>query len=344
MLFGAVSFLLLIACANVAGLLLARSVDRRKEFAIRTALGASRLHLLFQLLIESLLLSLGGAILGFLGAAVGLWLLLRSIPEAQLDVMPYLRDIGISFPVLAFVCGITLLTAVLFGIGPGMSVPQTPLAPMLNDESRGGTSGTQSRVRNVLVIGEIAISLVLLAGGGLMLHSLLSLLRQNPGFEPAHLLTFGVNLPGASYPVSKTWPYVSPNGIRFEHEFTERLRNLPGVLGVTTTTSLPVAGNTGLNRFLIEGRAAPEGQEEAALARHVDSHYLEVMKIPLLRGRFLAASDTADTPKVLVVNQAWVKREFPDGEDPLGKRVRLTFAPGRTLSRDCRRHRRCGGR
>ncbi|MGB8888516.1 MAG: ABC transporter permease [Candidatus Korobacteraceae bacterium] len=326
-LFGAVSFLLLIACANVAGLLLARSVDRRKEFAIRTALGASRVHLLFQLLIESLLLSLGGAILGFLGAAVGLWLLLRSIPEAQLDVMPYLRDIGISFPVLAFVCGITLLTAVLFGIGPGMSVPQTPLAPMLNDESRGGTSGTQSRVRNVLVIGEIAISLVLLAGGGLMLHSLLSLLRQNPGFEPAHLLTFGVNLPGASYPVSKTWPYVSPNGIRFEHEFTERLRNLPGVVGVTTTNSLPVAGNTGLNRFLIEGRAAQEGQEEAALARRVDPHYLEVMKIPLLKGRFLASTDTADTPKVLVVNQAWLKREFPDGEDPLGKRVRLTFAP-----------------
>jgi predicted permease len=326
-LFGAVSFLLLIACANVAGLLLARSVDRRKEFAIRTALGASRVHLLLQLLIESLLLSLGGAILGFLGASLGLWLLLRSIPEAQLDVMPYLRDIGISFPVLAFVCGIALLTAVLFGIGPGMSVPQTPLAPMLNDESRGGTSGTQSRVRNVLVIGEIAISLVLLAGGGLMLHSLLSLLRQNPGFEPAHLLTFGVNLPGASYPVSKTWPYVSPNGIRFEHDFTERLRNLPGVVGVSTTNSLPVAGNTGLNRFLIEGRAAQEGQEEAALARRVDPHYLEVMKIPLLKGRFLASSDTADTPKVLVVNQAWVKREFPDGEDPLGKRVRLTFAP-----------------
>lgn len=326
-LFGAVSFLLLIACANVANLLLARSVDRRKEFAIRTALGASRLHLLVQLLIESLMLSLAAAVLGFLGAAVGLWLLLRNIPEAQLDVMPYLRDIGISFPVLAFVCGITLLTAVLFGIGPGLSVPQTPLAPLLNDETRGGTSGSQARVRNLLVIGEIAISLVLLAGGGLMLRSLLTLLRQNPGFEPKHLLTFGVNLPGASYPVSKTWPYVSPNGIRLEHEFTERLRNLPGVQGVSATSSLPVAENAGLNRFLIEGRTTSEGQEEAALARHVDPHYLEVMKIPLLKGRFLAASDTADSPKVLVVNQAWVKREFPEGEDPLGKRLRLTFSP-----------------
>ena len=326
-LFAAVSFLLLIACANVASLLLARSVDRRKEFAIRTALGASRLHLLLQLLIESLMLSLGGAILGFLGAAAGLWMLLRNIPEAQLDAMPYLRDIGISFPVLAFACGVTLLTAILFGIGPGMSVPQTPLAPMLNDESRGGTSGSQSRVRNILVIGEIAISLVLLAGGGLMLRSLLNLLRQNPGFEPAHLLTFGVNLPGASYPVSKTWPFVSPNGARFEHEFTERLRNLPGVQGVTATTSLPVAENTGANRFLIEGRATSEGQEAAALARRVDPHYLEVMKIPLIKGRFLASSDVQDSPKVLVVNQAWAKREFPNGEDPLGKRVRLTFAP-----------------
>ena len=119
MLFAAVSFLLLIACANVANLLLARAVDRRKEFAIRTALGASRLHLLLQLLIESLMLSVAGAVLGFMGAAVGLWLLLRGIPEAQLDVMPYLRDVGISFPVLAFVCGVTLLTALLFGIGPG---------------------------------------------------------------------------------------------------------------------------------------------------------------------------------------------------------------------------------
>ena len=258
---------------------------------------------------------------------MGLWLLLRGIPEAQLDVMPYLRDVGISFPVLAFVCGVTLLTALLFGIGPGFSVPQTPLAPMLNDETRGGTSGSQARVRNILVIGEIAISLVLLAGGGLMLRSLLNLLRQNPGFEPRHLLTFGVNLPGASYPVSKAWPFESPNGIRFEHEFTDRLRNLPGVLGVSATDALPVAQNAGLNRFLIEGRATAEGQEEAALARHVDSHYLEVMKIPLLRGRFLAASDAADAPKVLVVNQAWVKREFPGGEDPLGKRVRLTFSP-----------------
>jgi putative ABC transport system permease protein len=326
-LFAAVSFLLLIACANVANLLLARAVDRRKEFAIRTALGASRLHLLLQLLIESLMLSAGGAILGFLGAAVGLWFLLRNIPEAQLDVMPYLRDIGISLPVLGLVCGITLLTAVLFGVGPGLSVPQTPLAPMLNDESRGGTSGSQARVRNVLVIAEIAISLVLLAGGGLMLRSLLTLLRQNPGFEPTHLLTFGVNLPGASYPVSKAWPYVSPNGIRFEHEFTERLRNLPGVLGVSATNALPVAENSGLNRFLVEGRATSEGQEEAAVARRVDPHYLEVMKIPLIKGRFLISADAADSPKVLAVNQAWVKREFPDGEDPLGKRVRLTFSP-----------------
>ncbi len=326
-LFAAVSFLLLIACANVANLLLARAVDRRKEFAIRTALGASRVHLLLQLLIESLMLSVAGAVLGFMGAAVGLWFLLRSIPEAQLDVMPYLRDVGISFPVLAFVCGVTLLTALLFGIGPGFSVPQTPLAPMLNDEARGGTSGSQARVRNILVIGEIAISLVLLAGGGLMLRSLLSLLRQNPGFEPRHVLTFGVNLPGASYPVSKAWPYESPNGIRFEHDFTDRLRNLPGVLGVSATDALPVAQNAGLNRFLIEGRATAEGQEEAALARHVDPHYLEVMKIPLLKGRFLAASDAPDAPKVLVVNQAWVKREFPDGEDPVGKRVRLTFSP-----------------
>ena len=147
-LFGAVSFVLLIACANVANLLMTRAIDRRREFAVRAALGAGRFHLLAQLLTESLLLSTLGAVLGVLGAVVGVRLLVGAIPEAQLQAMPYLADAGINLPVLGFVCGITVLTAVLFGVGPGFAVPQTPLSEVLKDESRGGTSGAHARLRN----------------------------------------------------------------------------------------------------------------------------------------------------------------------------------------------------
>ncbi len=326
-LFGAVAFVLLIACANVANLLMSRSIDRRREFAIRSALGASQFHLVVQLLIESLLLSLSGAIIGFLAAWLGLWLLVRSIPESQLTATPYLRDAGISLPVLGFVAGITVLTAILFGLGPGLSVPQTPITEVLKDESRGGTSSSQGRLRNVLVIAEIAISLLLLVAGGLMLKSVRALLRQNPGFEPDHVLTFVTYLPGSSYPVEKQWPFQNVNGMRFQQEFLERLRNLPGVDGASATSGLPAVGNRSTNRFVIEGRAVAPGEEEAAVSRRVDPNYFSVMKIPLLRGRSFADSDTVGRPYVAVVNEAWVERYLSGGEDPIGKRIRLTSAP-----------------
>ena len=327
-LFGAVSFVLLIACANVANLLMTRSIDRRREFAVRTALGASRFHLLAQLLTESLLLSALGAILGVLGAVVGVRLLVGAIPEAQLQSMPFLADAGINLPVLGFVCGITLLTAVLFGVGPGFAVPQTPLSEVLKDESRGGTSGAHTRLRNAVVIGEIAISMVLLIGGGLMLQSLHKLLKQDPGFDAQHLLTFGVNLPGLSYPRAKVWPFADPSGLRFEHEFMERLRHLPGVLGVSAVSGLPATEHRNTNRFVLESRATTEGQEEACITRRVGTDYFAVMKIPLIVGRDFIASDAPDAPPVAIVNQAWVKR-YAAGRDPIGQRVRLTFSPSR---------------
>jgi putative ABC transport system permease protein len=326
-LFAAVLLVLLIACANVASLLMSRSIDRRREFAIRAALGATQFHLVLQLLIESLLLSVIGALIGFLAAALGVWLLARSIPEAQLTAMPYLADVGISFPVLAFVAGITVLTAVLFGLGPALSVPQTPITDVLKDESRGGTSTSRAAMRNVLVTGEIAISLLLLVAGGLALQSLRTVLRQNPGFEPDHVLTFLVNLSGPPYPVSKTWPFSNPNGLRFTHEFLDRLRSLPGVVGASATSGLPVAGNRSTNRFLIEGRAVAPGEEESSISRRVERDYFAVMKIPLLRGRYFAESDTANSPWVAIVNQAWVKRYLSAGEDPTAKRVRMTSSP-----------------
>ena len=326
-LFGAVAFVLLIACANVANLLMSRSLDRRREFAVRSALGAGQFHLMLQLLIESLMLSVTGAVFGFLGAAVGVWLLVRSLPEAQLVAMPYLNDAGISFPVLCFAAAITVFTAILFGLGPGLSVPQTPITDVLKEETRGGTSGSHAHLRNVLVIGEIAISLVLLVAGGLMLQSLRTLLRQDPGFEPERVLTFMINLTGGPYPVEKQWPYRNVNGLRFEHEFLDRLRNLPGVEGASATSALPAVGSRITNRFVLEGRAVAAGQEESAVSRRVDSGYFAVMKIPLRSGRAFTSSDSDGRPWVAIVNQAWVKRYLSPGEDPIGKRLRLTFSP-----------------
>src|ERR1039458_5315319 len=235
-------------------------------------------------------------------------------------------DAGINFPVLAFVCGMTVLTAILFGVGPGLAVSQTPLSEVLKDESRGGTSGAHARLRNLVVIGEIAISMVLLIGGGLMLQSLRKLLRQDPGFSAQHILTFGVNLPGASYPRAKVWPFANPNGLRFEHEFVERLRNEPGVQGVSAVSGLPATGNRSSNRFVIEGRPTQEGQEEAGMSRRVGTDYFAVMKIPLVAGRVFTSADRIDAPPVVIVNQAWVKR-YAGGQDPIGQRLRLTFSP-----------------
>jgi putative ABC transport system permease protein len=325
-LFGAVSFVLLIACANVANLLMTRAIDRRREFAIRTALGASRVHLLLQLLSESLLLAMMGAALGLLGAAVGVRLLVGVIPEAQLQSMPYLRDAGVNLAVLAFVCGITLLTAILFGIGPGFAVPQNPITESLKDESRGGTSGVHKRLRNIVVTGEIALSMVLLVAGGLMLKSLRSLLQQNPGFQPQHLLTFDIDLPALSYPTTKAWPFDNPNGLQREREFLERLRSLPGVRSASATSGLPLTENRSRNRFVIEGRPSLEGQDEDSVTRRVDASYFATMEIPLIAGRLFTAADTKDAPKVAIVNQAWVRRYVGRGEDSIGKRVRMTFS------------------
>jgi putative ABC transport system permease protein len=324
-LFGAVSLVLLIACVNVASLLMTRAIDRRREFAIRAALGASRIHLLLQLLTESLLLSIMGATLGLLGAFLGAPLLVGTIPEVRLESMPYLRDADINLAVLAFVCVITLVTTVLFGVGPGFAVPQSPITEVLKDESRGGTSGAHRRFRTLAVIGEIALSMVLLVMGGLMLQSLRTLLQENPGFEPQHVLTFYLNLPGSSYPTAKAWPFDNPNALRLEHEFLDRLRRSPGVQGASATSALPVTANLTKNRFVIEGRPGVEGHDEDCVTRRVDASYFATMQIPLIAGRYFASSDTPDAPKVAIVNQAWVKRYSP-GEDPIGRNVRMTFS------------------
>ena len=325
-LFVAVGLGLLIACANVANLMLSRSLERRREFAIRTALGASQLHLVVQLLIESLLLSLLGAILGLIAASIGIWLLERSLSDAQLAFMPYLNDVRLSLPVIGFVGGVTILTAILFGLWPGLSISNMPISDILKDESRGGTSRSQNRLRNALVIAEIAISVVLLVAGGLMLQSVRAVLRQNPGFEPEHLLTFLITLPAGPYPLAKDWPFENPNALRFMHEFIDRLGAVPGVVGASGTSGLPVSQNLQGDRFVVEGRAVAPGQEESVTTRRVDSAYFSTMKIPVMRGRGFTRADNATGVPVALVNQAWVKHYFPDGKDAIGARIRFTVA------------------
>ncbi len=324
-LLGAVGFVLMITCANVANLLMTRAIGRRKEFAVRSALGASRANLLSQLLTESFLLSSIGAGVGLLGAQWGVNLLVAAIPETQLRAVPYLRDAGINFPVLVFLCGVTVLTGILFGLAPGLEASRTSLNDVLKDESRGGTSTGHARLRNTLVIAEISISLVLLLGAGLLLKSLHALLGQDPGFNLHNVLTFSVNLPDSSYPSDKTPPYYSAAAVRFDHEFTQRLRSLPGMLDVGQTSAIPVSGGSGTIRFVIEGRTTALGQEDECQIMTVSTGYFSSLKIGLADGRFFTANDSKDAPGTVVVSRAFVKA-YLRGENPLGKRIRFTYS------------------
>lgn len=324
-LLGAVGFVLLITCANVANLVMTRSIGRRKEFAVRSALGANRATLLWQLLTESLLLSSIGAAVGLLGARWGVDLLVAAIPESQLQAMPYLRDAGINLPVLLFLCGVTVLSGILFGLAPGLDASRTSLNDVLKDETRGGTSAGHARLRNTLVIAEISISLVLLVGAGLLLKSLHALLAQDPGFNLHNALTFSVNLPDSSYPSDKTPPYYSAAAVRFDHEFTQRLRSLPGVVEVGQTSGIPASGGSGSIRFVVEGRPKDAGQEDECQILGVSTGYFSSLKIPLVDGRFFTANDSNDAPGVIVVSRAFVKAYFP-GESPIGKRIRFTYS------------------
>ncbi|MGB6545243.1 MAG: ABC transporter permease, partial [Candidatus Acidiferrales bacterium] len=249
-LFGAVGFVLLIACANVANLLMVRAAGRRREFAIRVALGASRGRLVSQMLTESLMLSLAGGALGFFAAQWGTHVLVAAIPKQLLDNMPFLRDTQPNAAILAFLCGIAVLTGVVFGLAPAWQVSQEKIGDALKEETRTSAGGVRTRLRDALVVTEIAFSLVLLVSAGLMVKSLGALLRRNPGFDTQNLLTFAVNLPDASYPKD-------PDAIRFDKAFTDRLRGAPGIVNIGNTSIVPLTGGGNTVRFLIEGQPMP---------------------------------------------------------------------------------------
>jgi putative ABC transport system permease protein len=304
----AVAFVLLIGCANVANLLLARAATRTREVAIRTALGARRGRIVRQLLTESFLLALGGGGLGVLLALLCKDLLVAFSPGN----IPRLDEARLDARVLGFSIGITLLTTLLFGLVPALQASKPDLVTTLKEGGRKG--GAQSgRVRNGLVVAEVALALVLVIGAGLMIRSFLRLQRVDPGFNPNNLLMVSVALPGAKYPEDS-------QAVTFFDQAEERIRALPGVVEVGATNVAALKGMGYTNDMTIEGRP-PEDYVREIRHKTTTPNYFRTMGIQLLGGRFFDQSDTS-TSQTIIVNEAFARRCFP-GEDAVGKRVKF---------------------
>jgi predicted permease len=313
-LLGAVGFVLLIACANVANLLLARSIGRSREFAIRAALGATQGRVVRQLLTESVLLSAAGGLLGLLLAVWGTRAAIAAIPQA----LPRADEIGLDGKVLVFTVGISLLVGIMFGLVPALRTAKPALNEALNSRGRGST-GAHHRTQNLFVVGEMALSLVLLAGAGLMVRTLVALADVNPGFDPQHVLTFAISPAPARLTTAAQ--------IRQTYrELTAQFQAAPGVVAASPLVgALPLAGDS-LVPFWIEGHAKPSSAKEMTRAQWYATAptYLKVMGISLQRGRFFSEQDTETTPFVVVIDDGFARTYFP-GEDPIGKRLNLAI-------------------
>src|ERR1700678_735667 len=306
----AVGFVLLIACANVAGLLLFRALTRRKEFAVRSALGAPRSALIRQLLTESVLMAVisggVGIFLGRIGTS-----LLATFTQANL---PQLADVPMDFRVLAFTLGISVLSGILFGLTPALQLSVPNLATVLNDEGRGAAGNRQrNRARSILVAAQIALSMVLLIGSGLLVRSFMHLRTVDPGFDPRNTLTAQTFLPLASYPKA-------PDRIAFYRNALQHLQSIPGMESAAISTALPVLATHGAPvRF--EGQAEVElGRRPIVLIESISPDYPKAMRMPLVDGRVFNDADDATSPPVVTVNQTVVQRFWPS-QDPIGKLV-----------------------
>ncbi|HYE16500.1 MAG TPA: ABC transporter permease, partial [Pyrinomonadaceae bacterium] len=317
-LLGAVGFLLLIACANVANLLLARSATRQKEIAIRTALGAGRARVLRQLLTESLLLALVGGLVGLLLAVWGVEALAALSPRDLLDA----GGVRVNLPVLGFTLGVTLLTSLFFGVAPSLVATRSGSNETLKEGGRGGTSGRRrNRLRNAFVITEVALAMMLLVGAGLMLRSFARLQAVEPGFNPDKLLTMRVVLPDPKYPEEH-------QRVAFFRQALERISALPGVESAGAATFLPFSGSNTATRFSIVGRPEPpRGQEPGTDVRSTDVNFFRTLGIPLLRGRLYDEREAAEARRVVVINESLARKYFPD-EDPLGKSIKVNIFAG----------------
>ena len=307
---GAVGLVLLIACVNVANLLLARAAVRQREIALRVALGASRWRLIRQFLTESVLLGMLGGVVGLLLAVAGLKLLTAIIPPN----IPQIKNISIDPRVLGFTILISLLTGLIFGLAPAIQSSSFSPNETLKEGGRGSVAGRGNRIRGGLIVAEVAISLVLLIGAGLLINSFLRLRNVDPGFRSDNLLTMRVFLPQSKYgePAQRAAFYTDIN---------RRLESIPGVKSSAVITNLPLYRQGNSTNISIEGRPdPPPNQEPIITTRVISPKYFETMGIPLLSGRQLTDQDTDDSPNVTVISETMARLYWP-GENPIGKRV-----------------------
>lgn len=309
-LLAAVAFVLLIACANVANLLLARAALREREVAIRVALGAGRSRIIRQVLTESALLSLAGGAAGLLLAVWGLKVLVALSPA---DI-PRLDQTGIDGRVLAFTLAVSLVTGLIFGLAPALQSAKSDPNESLKEGARGSTGGVGGRrVRNLLVVSEIALSLILLIGAGLLIKSFVRLQQFEFGFNPDNLLTIRVQLPGSKYRDGK-------QVVGFYQQLLDRMETVPGVRSVGAISSVFLTDTPNSTNFSIEGRPVPVGAESIEVPLDsISPSYFKVMGIPLLRGREFDNRDVEGATPVVIINDTFARRFFP-GEDPVGKR------------------------
>jgi predicted permease len=317
-LLGSVAFVLLIACANVANLTLAKTFSRQKEIAIRTAMGASASRVLRQILVESVLLALMGGAIGLIYAHFGVRLIMAFLA----DKVPHAVEVGLDVSVLLFTVVISVLTGVLAGVLPGLRLSR----PNVNQALKQGLGRTDAdssghNTRGILVIAEVALSLVLLFGAGLMIRSFQQLQRVNPGFDADNVMTMSLAVAGAKFPtpVEQT---------AFYEQVLRRVRSLPGVESAGVIDDVPLNGNGSHQPISIEGRPAQAMADQPEVdVRLASTGYMKSMRIPIVRGRDFNDSDIAGRPAVILISES-MAREFWAGQDPIGKRLTMTFFPG----------------
>ena len=310
-LLGAVGLVLLIACANVANLLLARATQRQKEIAIRSALGAGSGRIVRQLLTESVMLSMMGAAVGLMLVWWGIELLVALSPPAILR----LNEVNVDVRVLGFTLALSLLTGIIFGLAPALQVTKLDLNAALKEGAR-GSAGAGHRLRNLLAVSEIALALVLLVGAGLLVRSFLRVLDVTPGFAPANLVTMNVSANGTRY--------ADDAKVRaFYDDVLQRVAALPGVEAAAVVSNLPLGGNKDMYGFHVEEKPLANPEEAPSAERYVVSpDYLRAMRVPLLAGREFTERDGPTAPLVVLISESTARSVWPD-EDPIGKRVRM---------------------
>ena len=315
LLLSAAGLLLLIACVNVSSLLLVRSESRRREIAVRLAIGASRARLLTQFVTEGLMLAIAASAIGLLCADWAMHLLIGLIPAQLLDYVPYLAGLGLNARVVAFAVLLALFAAAIFSLVPNLRLSVGDMQAGLTEGSRGSAGKTWSRLGSKLVVAELAIAMVLLVCAGLLGKSLYRLLHVDLGFQPDHLATLDIAAPQTKY--AKQEDLTALN-----RRLVERISHLPGVESVGVTQVLVLSGNGYTTWVRLVGRPY-HGEHNEANQRYISSNYFQTLRAKLLRGRYFSDAEDSTKPRVAIINQALARRYFP-GEDPLGKKIGRT--------------------